>query len=278
MEYLRKYNTKLVLAVILLIIIFYAVNIMDIDFYIFNWLENGVFNLLAPFFNVLESGYMGVNNFIASFFQSQELIEENERLREEVAELSATNSMLQEVEKQNQRLRELLAYDQQIHRELEVITGRVVGYSPGSWQRKIMVNVGRNDGVSVNMPVIGYEGNLIGRIGEAGMNSSQAILLNDPEFVVGGQVSRDDSRVLGLIKGLPESEGKVIMENIPWDADIREGDEIITSGVSDNYPVGLPIGKVVEVSVGKQGLSQVAHVETFGGERNLEEAVIVKSW
>lgn len=278
MEYLKKYNYKLVLAVILLIIVFYAVNIMDIDFYVFNWLENGIYNLLAPFFNFIEAGYSGINNFFAAFFHSQELIEENERLRERVAELSATNAMLEEVEKQNERLRELLAYNREISKNLEVITGRVVGYSPGSWQRRVMVNIGRNDGISVNMPVIGYEGNLIGRVEEAGMNSSQIILLDDPEFVVGGQISRESSRALGLIRGLPESNEKIIMENIPWDADIREGDKIITSGVSDNYPAGLPIGTVTEVNVGKQGLSQVAYVETFGGRRNLEEAVIIKKW
>ncbi len=278
MEKLKNYNYKLALAIILLIFALIVVNVLEVDLYLFNWLENGIYNLLAPFFNFIESGVTLAEDTFASFFRSQELIEENEHLREQVAELSARNARLEEVQKQNERLRELLSYDQYTADSLEVITGGVIGYSPGSWQRKVMINIGRNDDVSANMPVIGYNGSLAGRVAEAGMNSSQIILLHDPEFVVGGQISREDSRALGLVRGLPDSDERVIMENIPWDADVEVGDRIITSGVSDNYPAGMPIGEVVEVEVSKQGLSQLAYVETYSGERSLEELVVVKEW
>ena len=196
MEKLKNYNYKLALAIILLIFALIVVNVLEVDLYLFNWLENGIYNLLAPFFNFIESGVTLAEDTFASFFRSQELIEENEHLREQVAELSARNARLEEVQKQNERLRELLSYDQYTADSLEVITGGVIGYSPGSWQRKVMINIGRNDDVSANMPVIGYNGSLAGRVAEAGMNSSQIILLHDPEFVVGGQISREDSRAL----------------------------------------------------------------------------------
>ncbi len=277
MEYLSNKNLKLAAVILLFFILLFA-NTANVDFYFFNWLENGIYNLISPFLNVVENVISSINNYYVAFLKTGEIVDENERLREEVARLSTDNAMLEEAREQNERFRDLLSFRATVPGEPDIISAGVVGYSPATWQRMLTVNAGRNDGVKVSMPVIGYQGNLKGRVEKAGMNSSQVKLISDPEFQVGGRVARSDSRALGLVRGLPESDEEVIMENIRWDADIEKGDLIVTSAVSDNYPPGIPIGEVKRVEVGKQGLSQVAEVNLKGFQRTAEEAVIIREW
>ncbi len=278
MEKIKKHHLKIAAVFLLIIGLFLGINVLSIDLYIFNWLENGIYNLIAPFLNLVESISSTFENFFLALFRSHQLIEENEKLRERVSELSASLAMMEDVRRQNQRLRELLNYQNYLSGDAEVITGRVVGYSPASWQRKAIINLGENQDLEKNQPVIGYNGNLIGRVETPGMNSSQIITLADPEFAVGGQIVRDESRALGLIRGIPDDDSHVMMENIPWDADVKVGDKIMTSGVSENYPPGLPIGEVVKVEAGKLGLSQVVKIDAHFGSRNLEEVLILKNW
>ncbi len=275
---IKKDSYKILILVLLLGFIFLSVGVFDIDLYLFNWLEDGIYNLLAPFFNIVEGTITGVDNFFTALFSAQELIEENQMLRNRVAELSAGSEMMEEIRKENERLRQMLNHRDNIPDNPEILTGSVVGYSPATWQRKVMINIGRNEGLENDMPAVDYNGYLLGRVKEAGMSSSRIIMLPDPEFVVGGQVASEDSRALGLVSGLPETDDRVVMENIPWDAEIAEGDRIVTSGVSDKYPPGLPIGEVKEVESDKHGLSQIAYIKIPNRQRSIEEIMIIEDW
>ncbi len=84
-----------------------AVNILEIDLYIFTWLENGVYNIMSPFFNILDSTGNYLSGIYQSFFQSRELLEENQRLKRELSEQVIINISLNEVAQENRRMREI---------------------------------------------------------------------------------------------------------------------------------------------------------------------------
>ena len=70
------------------------------------------------------------------------------------------------------------------------------------------------------------------------------------------------------------------MENISWntrseEGDIKEGDIIVTSGLSDNYPRGIPIGEVVSVETDNYGLSQKAEIKLFMKKKTIEEVLVI---
>ncbi len=275
MDLFNDFRIKITIIFLLILISILAVNILEIDLYIFTWLENGVYNIMSPFFNILDSTGNYLSGIYQSFFQSRELLEENQRLKRELSEQVIINISLNEVAQENRRMREIYNLNSAHIEDLELLGSRVTGQAPSSWEQRIMINQGSNQGVEERFPVISFNGYLVGKIINTGVNSSQVMMVNDPDFSVGARVSRENSRATGVVRGRPGEKGQLIMERLDWDADIEEGDLIITSGISDQYPRGLPIGKVVEVFSDNFGLSQSAYIEYNLGNQNLEELLII---
>ena len=275
MDFFNDFRIKITIIFLLILVSVLAVNIFELDFYIFTWLENGIYNIMAPFFNILESTGNYLNGIYQSFFQSRELLEENQRLRQELSEQVIINISLNEVVRENQRMREIYNLDSAYVENLELLGTRVTGQAPSSWEQRIMINKGSNQGVEERLPVISFNGYLIGRIINTGVSSSQIMMVNDPDFSVGARVSRETSRASGVVRGQPGETDRLIMERIDWDADIKEGDLIITSGISDQYPRGLQIGQVLEVFSDNFGLSKSAYIDYNLGNQDLEELLII---
>ena len=275
MDFFNDFRIKITIIFLLILVSVLAVNIFELDFYIFTWLENGIYNIMSPFFNILESTGNYLNGIYQSFFQSRELLEENQRLRQELSEQVIINISLNEVVRENQRMREIYNLDSAYIENLELLGTRVTGQAPSSWEQRIMINKGSNHGVEERLPVISFNGYLVGRIINTGVNSSQIMMVNDPDFSVGARVSRETSRASGVVRGQPGETDRLIMERIDWDADIEEGDLIITSGISDQYPRGLQIGRVLEVFSDNFGLSKSAYIDYNLGNQDLEELLII---
>ena len=275
MDFINDFRIKIIVIFFLILISVLAVNILELDFYIFTWLENGIYNIMSPFFNVLDSTGNYLSGIYQSFFQSRELLQENQRLRQELSEQVIINISLNEVLRENQRMREIYNLEAAIIENLELLGSRVTGQAPSSWEQRIMINQGSNQGVEERFPVISFNGYLVGKIINTGVNSSQIMMVNDPDFSVGARVSRENSRATGVVRGQPGETDQLIMERISWDADIEEGDLIITSGISDQYPRGLPIGQVIEVFSDNFGLSKSAYIDYNLGNQDLEELLII---
>lgn len=275
MDFFNDFRIKITIIFLLILVSVLAVNIFELDFYIFTWLENGIYNIMSPFFNILESTGNYLNGIYQSFYQSRELLEENQRLRQELSEQVIINISLNEVVRENQRMREIYNLDSAYIENLELLGTRVTGQAPSSWEQRIMINKGSNHGVEERLPVISFNGYLVGRIINTGVNSSQIMMVNDPDFSVGARVSRETSRASGVVRGQPGETDRLIMERIDWDADIEEGDLIITSGISDQYPRGLQIGRVLEVFSDNFGLSKSAYIDYNLGNQDLEELLII---
>lgn len=275
MEFFNDFKFKFIIALILILVSVLIINILDLDFYIVTWLENGIYNILSPFFNILDSTGNYLSGIYQSFFQSKELLQENQRLKQELTEQILVNLSLNEVAKENRRMREIYNLDSALLEGLDLLGSRITGQAPSSWEQRVMINQGSNQGVKERLPVICFNGYLAGKIINTGVNSSQVMMANDPDFSVGGRVSRESSRASGVVRGQPGENQQLIMERINWDADINKGDLIITSGISEQYPRGLPIGEVKEVFSDNFGLSQSAYIDYSIGNQDLEEVLII---
>ena len=90
------------------------------------------------------------------------------------------------------------------------------------------------------------------------LSYSEVELITDPRSAVGSIVQRASSRVAGIVKGSADSNSAINMTNIPQNANIVEGDTIITSGFGGIYPKGIPIGSVAAIKNDSGGLLQYA--------------------
>lgn len=263
-----------VLGIFLLLIIGVGVmNFFGLNLPYLSFLEKGIYNTFSPIIQWVDNSVDQINNYFVRLAKTDEIIAENKNLKKKIAGLRVENLSLQKYKRQNERLRELLNFNELVSYKTE--GAEVIGFGPSNWQKKILIGKGKKDGFKQGMPVITYNGTLVGQIDYIGINSAQVKLVSDPNFVVAGIVRREESRSVGLVKGKLKKDDVDIMDNISWEADIKKGDLILTSGLSNTFPKGLPIGKVLKVESDNYGVSQKADIDLFFNLKTVEEVLVI---
>jgi rod shape-determining protein MreC len=184
---------------------------------------------------------METYQFLSRPFQSS--ISKQELLQD--AETRELRYRLTELESQNQRMKELLQVKAN-HADAGV-WAVVIGRGADSWWNQILVGKGSNDGVKTGSIVVG-PGGLVGRVSYVSPNSSQILLVSDPNSQVGVVISR--SRYTGMLKG--QSQNTAILEFFERDPDVKVGDIVHTSQFSTLYPENIPVGRIRSINLDKQ--------------------------
>lgn len=181
-------------------------------------------------------------DWVGDFFQDRE------QLREQVTVLNASNKLqslrlqkMQALERENMRLRELLGSSFRLQERVQVAELLTVDLDPFSQQ--VIIDKGENYGVYVGQPVLDAHG-VMGQVTETSYLSSRVVLLTDPSHSIPVQINRNGLRAVVTGRGLGET---LKMDFLPHNADVRAGDQLVTSGLGGRFPVGYPVGKVVSV-------------------------------
>jgi rod shape-determining protein MreC len=200
-------------------------------------------DLVTPLLEAISRPVATINELIADVEDLANLRAENARLREENTRLLAWQSVARRLEVENAELRGLLNFKE--GPQATFITARVVGDSGSAFVRSMLLNVGRNAGVTSGQAVVTGEG-LIGRITEVGDGWSRVLLLSDLSFRLPVLIERTRERAIltGDNSPLPK------LGMIQSVAGIQPGDRIITSGHGGSFPVGIPVGVVVTTADG----------------------------
>jgi len=193
---------------------------------------------------------------------------ELDRLSSDAGNLRRRLFDLREIEQENARLKSLMGFKQKS--PLRLVASRVIARSPHSWSSNVIIDKGRYSGIRRGMAVINTRG-LVGRVIEATENNSKVLLVNDPSQGISSIVQR--SRQEGLVNGSLGSN--LIMRYLPDDADVAVGDIIITSELSQVYPKGLLVGKVINIGKEFSGLSRYAVIKPAAELSSLEEVLVI---
>ena len=240
------------------------------------WLDRVIVAIAAPVNEKLvavSNNADSVRNFFAALTTMQE---ENKKLKTEVETLSYANIQMAEIWAENQRLSNLLQYKNDA-KNLKLQTAKVIGKNIGDIKDTVLINLGTNAGLRENMAVVNASG-LVGIIDETYPDASRVLLITSPRCKAGGIVLRANSRVVGVVNGLAGGDAVLQMSNMARDADIVEGDIIVTSGFGGNHPGGLVIGTVSEVSLNVGGLLKQAKIVPAVDFGRLEEVMVVADY
>jgi rod shape-determining protein MreC len=210
----------------------------------------------------------GVANVWSDYICLLHVRDENKRLQEELDKFKETNIKYREAVATNVRLSKLL----QIKDSLPppTLTAQIVGRDPSLWFRTIIIDRGSSEGVEKGMPVVTVEG-VVGQILDTSPNYSKVLLANDPNSAVDVLVQKN--RVQGILKGNGSNGFNLLY--VLKNADVEKGDAIVTSGLGDIFPKGLPVGKVSEVTKSKRGMFQKIVVEPSVDFSQLEYLIII---
>ena len=170
------------------------------------------------------------------------LREESEALQRQRIELAQVIANAGQLTTENAQLRRLMGVVEGKPTHPTVVVQ--VLYEPATpYRRRLVFNKGSRDGIEPGMPIID-EGGLVGQVIRVTPFTSEAALLTDEQLAVPVQILRNGLRLIAF--GSP-GNGKVEVRYFSSDADIRQSDVLVTSGIGGAFPSGIAVGTVESV-------------------------------
>ena len=224
-----------------------------------------------------------VRGFASYFADVDELRDENEFLR---AELESVKGALLDAEITRDESAWLYHYLslKEEHEDYGLCAATVIAFSTaqsesggGEYLTEITVNRGTLHGVREGMPVVTPLG-LVGVVVEAEINHARIRTLLDTSVSVASVTTR------GAQNGLCEGDyslihdGQARLRYLPEEADVAEGDIVVTSGRGSVYPYGIPVGRVVAVNSNAYSRTTEATIQPFVDMTELESVMILTSF
>lgn len=188
----------------------------------------------------------------------QTLQAENEELRKQLEEYQTENRIQLSDTNELNDLRELYELDSR-YPNYEKVAANVISKDAGNWFDTFIIDKGTNVGIQEGCNVIAGNG-LVGIVVEAGPNYAKVRSIIDDNSNISAMFLTDPTlcNVLGDEKYM--DEGYIRAEYIDKDAEVSEGDELITSNVSDKFLPGITIGYVSNLTLDSNNLTMSADV------------------
>lgn len=204
-----------------------------------------------------------------------DVLDENERLQAQVDELTVqlTNSKMDSYELEN--LRELLELDEK-YPTYEKIAASVIAKDSGNWFSSFTINRGSNHGLASGMNVIAGSG-LVGIITDVGPNYSKVRSIIDDSSKVSAMIpsTGDNFIVSGDLKNMNKSMTISFSGLRDPENEIKVGDPVVTSYVSDQYQQGILIGYISTIEDGANNLTKVGTITPVVDFEHLEEVLVI---
>jgi rod shape-determining protein MreC len=231
--------------------------------------EEVVFGGFSEVQRVATTAIGGVRGGVTGYVALQDVRDDNERLRTQVAQLQLQLQQEQAAAAQTRTLQGLLELKQSV--PLTTVAARVIAGGASPDFRTITIDVGSRAGLANDMAVLTPAG-VVGRVIYAGALASKVQLLIDRNAASG--VINQRSRAQGVVVGT--GTDVLQLNYLSGTADLQKGDVLATSGIDGIYPKGFVVGQIetVERSGGEYSLVRVRPSVDFS---SLEQVLVVTS-
>lgn len=270
--FFRSFKFKIILGVlaVLLGVVLYAVTQGGNT----TWLSQAfgtVFNPVRQAFSAVSDKIEeGVNTII----NAQQYYDENQELR---AQIGALNSQLVDYEDTKEELAELrkfLGIKEEHPDFVHSAPCHLISYVTNDPYGAFVIDRGREDGISVNDPVMTGEG-LVGVITEVADSYATVRTVLSPDLSIGAVCNR--TKDTGIVEGNLHyaADGKTKMIYMDKAMTMQQGDLVITAGSSGLFPRGCVIGNVVETGMEESGLSAYAVIQPAVNLERITSVVVL---
>ncbi|MCL1814938.1 MAG: rod shape-determining protein MreC [Treponema sp.] len=187
-------------------------------------------------------------------------------LKEQYDELAARINRYEQMEqtaagirRENNRLREQLGFSETI--SYRYIAAEIIGSDPDNLFSALVINKGKKDGITANMPVIAYQQNershssdtvptgtvLVGKVVQTAHFESLVMPLYDSTSYISARLG--ESRIEGIVEGQGSPDAPLLLRFIrrPARGEISIGEQILTSGLGGVFPPGILTGRVSRI-------------------------------
>jgi rod shape-determining protein MreC len=243
----------------------------------------GMHDGTAPFQNSMSLVTHYLRGFFSIFGHANQVVLDKQRLEAKVAGLQSRLLQLEQFEDENRMLRQQLGFAVLSPRKLLMCEVIERGDLSG-WWHTLRLNKGADAGVHEGMAVISTEG-LVGRVSAVSSKTCDVLLIVDPTCKVACKVVRNGA--FGIMQGSGIAiNGEVslemlaavkpcVMDYISTENELRRNDVVLTSGLGNVFPEGLPVGHLGAVRRDPSGLYQQADVVPSADIDRLKYAFVV---
>ncbi|HSK50910.1 MAG TPA: rod shape-determining protein MreC [Solirubrobacterales bacterium] len=239
-----------------------------------NGFQRGVSTIFSPLQSVADQALKPARDLVNWFDETFDARGENERLHSELEVAREQAVAGQAAIAENAELRKLLELDRSgvVPGGYEEVTGRVIVRSPSVWYADVTIDVGGDDGVSVDDPVLNGDG-LVGKVEAVTGGSAQVELIADGSSAVTAKVV--PAGVQGTISPEVGDPGDLILDFLNSSKRVGQGMTVVTAGWragerASLFPPNLPIGEVATASIREQEAQDQVHVRPYADLRNLD--------
>ena len=226
--------------------------------------------LAGPVYLVASSPARLAQGLRENFGSRSQLAADNEALRHELLVSNARVNRLEAVQLENQRLRGLLQGTRGL--QLSVQLASLVDIDLDPFRHRIVIDTGSNGGVSEGLAVIDGRG-VVGQVVDTTPLNATVMLVSDPSHAVPVQIVRSGLRTIAYGTGRID---KLLLPNIPLSADVRVGDQLITSGLGGTFPAGFPVGTIEMLNPDATRLFVVAEARPAAALDRSGEVLLVR--
>jgi rod shape-determining protein MreC len=226
------------------------------------WAVTGV----TPLARLLEGGRSGTVSFFKDYFVLLDVRQQNKRLQADLNRVQLENQFLRSELDTAERGRALAVFQEQS--QMKTVAARIIGNSPGSNGRVVLIDRGTGSGIQPGMAVITPDG-IVGKIVSSYPTASNLLLITDPTFAAG--VISQKNRVHGTLKGTGNSN--VLVDYVQNEQTVEVGEWFYTAGDDRIFPKGLPAGIVTAARPGRT--VKEIFLSPSGLQNGLEDVLVI---
>jgi rod shape-determining protein MreC len=253
-------------------VVFVAVLLLSLPTRATSRLKVAVGSWFLPLFGLAGAAQQLPADLADSVLPRRELLKQIDDLRRENQQLKEQQVQTAAIARENDQLRGLLGWQRQVSWKLKL--ANVIMNDPANWWHTIQIDLGSRDGIQTNLPVLTSDG-LVGRISAVSFVSSQVVLVGDPNCRVSAVVENATHDMGALTPGGPLGSSLVQLSYLDSSANLKPGQDVLTSGQGGVFPKGIPIGKIVDTQSIEEGLATVANVKLNANLGALEQVWVL---
>ncbi len=209
-----------------------------------------------------------VNNVmleIANFITDNKRIK---KLEKENAELMLTINKLRERGLENEELKRMLQLKDSTN--FSLIPAGIVSKSSSKLQGYLIINLGKDQEVNADLPVINHRG-LVGIVRSSSSEFSLVRTLRNSKLKAAVRNQRSGFSGILVFDGI-----KLSIKNIPAAADMKIGDRIVTSEFSTLFPPSIPVGVITAEEQDLSGLLNNVIIKPFVDFNNIQNVFVLR--
>ena len=152
---------------------------------------------------------------------------------------------------------------------------RVIYNTVNSEKNYLQLNQGAKQGIKDNMAVLSSGGSVVGVVVNVSSNFSQVMSLLHVQQKV--NVSLKKGGDFGTLSWDGKDPGLLNLRGIPKTAEVHQGDTVLTSTYSFNFPPGYMVGTVAEITKDKSSNFYILKIKPGANFYNLQQVFVVEN-